>query len=115
MEEDIKIIEEMIKRLDKNCFDIYRKAKNTEDYLGTITGKEIISIENLLNRLKTAERMNDELIKLRTALQKEYNCAIEGFMKKQISTSVVDGTIAQETGWILNELDKILGNGQERR
>ena len=99
IDEDIKLINEI------------KKEYSTMDGL-----KEYVqAIENLLSRLKTAERMNDELIKLRTALQKEYNCAMEGFMKKQISTSVVDGTIAQETGWILNELDKILGNGQERR
>ena len=29
-------------------------------------------------------------------------------MKKQIPTSVVDGTIVQELGWILGEIDKIL-------
>lgn len=58
MKEDIEILEEMIKRLDKNCFDIYRKAKNTEDYLGTITGKEIISVENLLTRYKELEEEN---------------------------------------------------------
>ena len=37
MEEDIEYLENMIKRLDKNAFDIYRKAPNVNDYLGTIT------------------------------------------------------------------------------
>ena len=73
--EDIKIVEEMIKRLDKNCFDIYRKAKNTEDYLGTITGKEIIAIENLLSRLKTAERMNDVLADKVYIEEMDFNCS----------------------------------------
>lgn len=50
----------------------------------------------------------DKIIKLKDAIKKEYDASIEGFMQKQIPTSVVDGTIAQETGWILQELDKIL-------
>ena len=115
MDEDIKIVEELIcQKYSERLLNTLSMAKE-EDEIYILTIHERQAIENLLSRLKTAERMNDELIKLRTALQKEYNCAMEGFMKKQISTSVVDGTIAQETGWILNELDKILGNGQERR
>ena len=55
MEEDIEYLENMIKRLDKNAFDIYRKAPNVNDYLGTITGKEILAIENLINRNKELE------------------------------------------------------------
>lgn len=108
-------IDEDIKDLNK-YISFSKKSENFSHNTDYEWHKELgEKIENLLSRLKTAERMNDELIKLRTALQKEYDCAMEGFMKKQISTSVVDGTIAQETGWILNELDKILGNGQERR
>ena len=55
MEEDIEYLENMIKRLDKNAFDIYRKAHNVNDYLGTITGKEILAIEHLINRNKELE------------------------------------------------------------
>ena len=61
MEEDIKILENMIKRLDKNCFDIYRKASNTEDYLGTIIGNEIISLENLIKGYRELEERNNKL------------------------------------------------------
>lgn len=50
----------------------------------------------------------NKILKLKEKLENEYQCAIKGFMKKQIVTSVVDGTIAQETGWILQEIDKIL-------
>lgn len=50
----------------------------------------------------------EELSKLRDRLDIEYEAAQEGFMKKQIPTSVVDGTIVQEVGWILQEIDKIL-------
>ena len=50
----------------------------------------------------------EELSKLKDKLVKEYEAAQEGFIKKQIPTSVVDGTIVQEVGWILNEIDKIL-------
>lgn len=49
-----------------------------------------------------------KLLELREKLQKEYDCARKGFMKKQIPTSVVDGTIVQEIGWILQEIDKLL-------
>ena len=49
-----------------------------------------------------------KLQELKKKLQKEWDCAREGFMKKQIPTSVVDGTIVQEIGWILQEIDKLL-------
>lgn len=55
------------------------------------------------------EEMGKNLAKLREKIQTECDCAIEGFMKKQIPTSVVDGTIVQELGWILQDIDKILG------
>lgn len=45
---------------------------------------------------------------LKGKIIKEQDCAKEGFMKKQIPTSIVDGTIVQELGWILEEIDKIL-------
>ena len=48
------------------------------------------------------------LEELREKIAKEYDCAMEGFMKKQIPTSIVDGTIVQELGWILQEIDKII-------
>ena len=54
------------------------------------------------------KELEKRLKKLKEKIIKEYDCAREGFMKKQIPTSVVDGTIVQELGWILGEIDKIL-------
>ena len=45
---------------------------------------------------------------LKGKIIKEQKCAMEGFMKKQIPTSIVDGTIVQELGWILQEIDNII-------
>ena len=54
------------------------------------------------------KQLKEKLKEFKEKIIKEYYCAIEGFMKKQIVTSIVDGTIAQELGWILSEIDKIL-------
>ncbi len=82
------------------------RLNSTESDFDKFCEEKNIAIENLLKRNKELE---ESLIKLKEKMQKEYNCAIEGFIKKQIPTSVVDGTIAQELGWILQEIDKILG------
>lgn len=57
--------------------------------------------------------IEEKIKNLKEKITKEYDCAIEGFMKKQIPTSVTDGAIAQELGWILGEIDKILDNGSD--
>ena len=69
----------------------------------TINNSEFISKDKIKD-----DYVYEELSKLKDKLVKEYEAAQEGFIKKQIPTSVVDGTIVQEVGWILNEIDKIL-------
>ena len=66
------------------------------------------AIKEAANLIEKQSKEIEELSKLKDKLVKEYEAAQEGFIKKQIPTSVVDGTIVQEVGWILNEIDKIL-------
>lgn len=82
MEEDIKILEDMIKRLDKNCFDIYRKASNTEDYLGTIIGNEIISLEKLIKGYRELEERNIYLVNERKKLEELLFMSNENYIEK---------------------------------
>ena len=83
----------------------------------TIDNNIKLRLENIKLRkeLEIYKKIADEIKELRDTIQKEYEYAMEGFMKKQLATSVVDGTIAQETGWILNRIDEILNIGQEKR
>ena len=94
-------IEESIKILDK--FTTEHKLFNIKHSDGLEE-----AIETLLTAYEKQSKEIEELSKLKDKLVKEYEAAQEGFIKKQIPTSVVDGTIVQEVGWILNEIDKIL-------
>ena len=115
-------IENNIKFIKKYMKDYYYKDVAIEDDF-----KFEESIKNVLSDRERLIKENEELKKgivigidfdntyiknkireLKEKLVKEYVCATKGFMKKQIPTSVVDGTIAQETGWIIAEIDKIL-------
>ena len=93
MEEDIKILEEMISRQDKNAFDIYRKASNTKDYLGTITGKEILAVEAVINRLKEDEAIIKEMVEhiASSAIVDDMVC-----MYKDCDIGECDSNIARE-------------------
>ena len=45
--------------------------------------KERQAIENILKELETYKKIADEIKELRDTIQKEYEYAMEGFMKKQ--------------------------------
>lgn len=98
MEEELKVLEEIINR-------------PIEDTDGTKIMKQ--AIENIIKGYRELEEKINKLEILKTKLLKEFECANEGFMKKQIPTSVVDGTIAQEVGWILQEIEDILQEGDK--
>ena len=97
MEEDYKNIEKMIKRLDKYGFNIYRNSSYVEDYLGTITGKDILAIENLLLGYKQLEEENKTLRRANSItkdisiedITQVMNKAYKDFMKEFIPTSLV--------------------------
>lgn len=92
-------LEDKIFRLEKDLGQIIEE----KDYLKSKVIEYNEKINDYIPKSKVRE-MKDKLLK-------EYKCAEEGFMKKQIPTSVVDGTIVQELGWILQEIDKLLQEG----
>lgn len=104
MEEDIKILEDMIKRLDKNCFDIYRKASNTEDYLGTIIGYEIISLENLIKGYRELEERNIYLVNERKKLEELLFMSNENYIEKS--------KIREKIEELEEEIDKAIDNSK---
>lgn len=59
MDEDIKIVEEKIKALNLHIDNYYKNDCETSVCKELV--KERNALENLLSRLKTAERMNDVL------------------------------------------------------
>ena len=89
---------------------LYEEGKSDDYILGYERG-EYDTKQKLKSELETYKKIVDEIKELRDTIQKEYEYAMEGFTKKQLATSVVDGTIAQETGWILNKIDEILNIG----
>ena len=115
MKED-NILFPLYKSNAKRLIDIIEKqSKEIEElkkpkYVINCKTNEITKLTNDFvskNEIKD-DYVYEELSKLKDKLVKEYEAAQEGFIKKQIPTSVVDGTIVQEVGWILNEIDKIL-------
>jgi predicted RNase H-like nuclease (RuvC/YqgF family) len=109
MEEDIKVLEKYIKEQEE-----FKKQFNLEEIEdGTEGQKRLQAIENLIKGYRELEEKINKLEILKTKLLKEFECANEGFMKKQIPTSVVDGIIAQEVSWILQEIDDILQEGDK--
>lgn len=129
-EKDIRIVNEVIEQINNTSKEDLDKAikmadeeylqediKILEDYayamctISSTTEQDqriAQAIENLIARNKELEEKINKLVIIKTKLLKEFECAKEGFMKKQIPTSVVDGTIVQEVGWILQEINDVL-------
>lgn len=139
LNEDIKIIEKKIELSKRSGVDktlsqaiesllkSYKNLQEIEQYHKAENGK-------LKESLAEHERLNAELIKVKAndigehinneyihiskikelilnPMIEEYNKAIEGFMKRDITQCAIDGEIAQELGYFIGKIEDLLKGG----